>query len=308
MTATDYLKPAAAEPVSSTSADIPPADAVPSPSASEPAVSGAAFFVEQPDSVSDRPHADAPSSTSPPRGEVEGDPAEPPRESAPEVATATADAETTVSAFEVLEDAPPSVSPEPGEVGGGRPEEFVGTVEPSEDSPAQFTTDPAAVETAFTAETQQTLQQELQQALAKSAEYWSLYLGARAEMDNLLKRSEREIQNARRFALQEFIGALLPVKDSLEMGIAAASDTTDIAKLREGSELTLKILTGILEKAGVQELDPTGAKFNPERHEAMATQPSESVEPNTVLHVVQKGYVLNDRLIRPARVILSRAP
>jgi len=154
----------------------------------------------------------------------------------------------------------------------------------------------------------QQLQDQLQQAQAKAEENCYRYLSARAEADNIRKRSEREIQNAHKFALKEFIDALLPVRDSLESGIVAATESADIAKLREGSELTLKMLDSVLEKAGVQELNPAGIKFNPELHEAMVTQPSDRVEPNTVLQVIQKGYLLNDRLIRPARVIVSRTP
>jgi len=156
-------------------------------------------------------------------------------------------------------------------------------------------------------DTLEALQDQLETALAKAEENWNLYLGARAEMENIRKRAERDLQNAHKFALEKFIDELLPVKDSLEMGVAAASETVDINKLREGSELTLRMLTTALEKFGAQEINPVGAKFNPELHEAMAMQPSEQAEPNTVLQVIQKGYVLNDRLIRPAMVIVAQA-
>jgi molecular chaperone GrpE len=151
------------------------------------------------------------------------------------------------------------------------------------------------------------LQGELEQALAKAEENWNLYLGARAELENVRKRGERELQNARKFALKDFVEALLPVKDSLEMGVAAANEVVDVNKLREGSELTLKMLSKAFEQYGVQEINPLGARFNPEWHEAMAMQPSEHAEPNTVLQVIQKGYVLNERLIRPAMVIVAQA-
>lgn len=149
------------------------------------------------------------------------------------------------------------------------------------------------------------LRQQLEQAQAKAEENWKLYLSAHAEADNIRKRSERDIQNAHKFALREFIDALLPVKDSLESGVA--SETADAAQLREGSELTLKMLVGVLEKFGVQEINPLGEKFDPALHEAMAMQPSDRTEPNTVLYVIQKGYSLNDRLVRPARVIVAQA-
>jgi molecular chaperone GrpE len=152
-----------------------------------------------------------------------------------------------------------------------------------------------------------TLQRDLDQALAKADEHWKLYLGAHAEMENLRKRTERDVQNAHKFALERFFNELLPVRDSLELGLAAAEETTDIAKLREGVDLTLKQLTAAMEKFGVHEVNPVGARFDPHQHEAMAMAPTDQAEPNTVMQVVQKGYVLNDRLIRPAKVIVAQA-
>ena len=151
------------------------------------------------------------------------------------------------------------------------------------------------------------LQRELDQALTKADEHWKLYLGAHAEMENLRKRAEREVQNAHKFALERFFGELLPVRDSLELGLAAASDVVDIAKLREGVELTLRQLTTAMEKFGAREVNPLGAKFDPGQQEAMAMLPTDQAEPNTVVQVVQKGYLLNERLIRPAKVIVAQA-
>ena len=151
------------------------------------------------------------------------------------------------------------------------------------------------------------LQRELDQALAKADEHWKLYLGAHAEMENLRKRAEREVQNAHKFALERFFSELLPVRDSLELGLAAASDAVDIAKLREGVELTLRQLTTAMEKFGAREVDPLGARFDPGQQEAMAMLPTDQAEPNTVVQVVQKGYLLNERLIRPAKVIVAQA-
>ncbi|HRD67932.1 MAG TPA: nucleotide exchange factor GrpE [Candidatus Competibacter sp.] len=151
------------------------------------------------------------------------------------------------------------------------------------------------------------LQRDLDQALAKADEHWKLYLGAHAEMENLRKRTERDVQNAHKFALERFFGELLPVRDSLEMGLAAANGAVDVAKLREGVELTLKQLATAMEKFGARELNPVGAKFNPAEHEAMAMVPGGQAEPNTVVQVIQKGYVLNERLIRPAKVLVAQA-
>ncbi len=149
----------------------------------------------------------------------------------------------------------------------------------------------------------------LEDARTKADENWNQCLRLQAEIDNLHKRSQRDIENAHKYGLEKFANALLPVRDSLEMGIAAAvqGQNVDPAKLIEGSELTLKMLAGVLEKFGITELNPQGESFNPQFHEAMSIQPREDVAPNTVVMVVQKGYLLNDRLIRPAMVIVSKA-
>ncbi len=168
---------------------------------------------------------------------------------------------------------------------------------------------PEAEEPAGLAEhdTLEQLQQELEEARAKAEENWSLYLRSRAEADNVRRRAERDVANAHKFALEKFIGELLPIRDSLELGLAAARESVDVEKLKEGTDLTLKMLNAALDKARVKEIDPQGERFDPQFHEAMAMQPSAEVEPNTVLHVVQKGYTLNERLVRPAMVIVSRA-
>lgn len=156
-------------------------------------------------------------------------------------------------------------------------------------------------------DTLEALQRELEETKAKADEHWKLFLGARAEMENMRKRTERELANAHKYALEKFVKDLLPVKDNLERGISHAGEAADLNKLIEGSELTLKDFADALAKVGVEEVDPQGQKFDPARHQAMSMQPSAEAEPNTVLHVVQKGYVLNDRLIRPALVIVAQA-
>ena len=133
-------------------------------------------------------------------------------------------------------------------------------------------------------------------------------LRALADTENLRKRAERDLANAHKFALERFAAELLPVKDSLEMGVAAAADeAADVSRLKEGSELTLKMLAAALEKFNILEINPLNEPFNPEYHEAMSMQERGDVAPNTVVTVVQKGYLLNDRLVRPAMVIVSRA-
>lgn len=147
----------------------------------------------------------------------------------------------------------------------------------------------------------------LEDARAKADEHYSQLLRTQAEMENLRKRSARELENAHKFALEKFMNELLPVRDSLELGLAAASDNgqAGVEKLKEGMELTLKMLGDAMAKFGVQQVDPQGQKFNPELHQAMSMQEASEHEPNTVLTVVQKGYQLNERLIRPALVIVS---
>ncbi|MFQ5488760.1 MAG: nucleotide exchange factor GrpE [Gammaproteobacteria bacterium] len=146
----------------------------------------------------------------------------------------------------------------------------------------------------------------LQDAQAKADEYWNQLLRVKADLENFQRRAERDLENAHKFALENFVRELLPVIDSLEMGLAAAREEgADLAKVVEGIDLTLKMLQGAVEKFGVQAVNPAGEKFDPERHQAMTTQPSEEVAPNTVLDVYQKGYLLNDRLIRPAMVVVS---
>ena len=197
---------------------------------------------------------------------------------------------------------------EPTPESGARPE--VSRVNPAAVEPAPAASAPAdegEAEILVNREEFEALQRDLDQALAKADEHWKLYLGAHAEMENLRKRTERDVQNAHKFALERFFGELLPVRDSLEMGLAVAGDAVDVAQLREGVELTLKQLATAMEKFGARELNPVGAKFNPAEHEAMAMVPTDQAEPNTVVQVVQKGCVLNERLVRSAMVLVAQA-
>ncbi len=158
------------------------------------------------------------------------------------------------------------------------------------------------------AESVEQLRRQLADATQKTFENWEKFLRSQAEIENLRRRSEKELQNAHKYALEKFARELVNVVDSLELGIqAAAGNAPEVAKLREGSELTLKQFLSVLEKFGIAPIDPVGEKFNPERHQAMAVQPTSEAEPNTVMRVVQKGYLLNDRLLRPAMVIIAQA-
>ncbi len=151
------------------------------------------------------------------------------------------------------------------------------------------------------------LRSELEQAKARAEENWNEFLRSRAELDNVRRRAERDVAQANRYAVEKFATELLAVKDSLEMGLDASQETVaDPAKLREGTELTLRLLNQVLERFQVDEIDPQGERFDPSRHEAMAAQESAEHDPNTVIHVVQKGYQLGERLLRPAMVIVAR--
>lgn len=148
----------------------------------------------------------------------------------------------------------------------------------------------------------------LQAARAKADEHYDRLARAHAEMENLKRRHAQELEKAHKFALERFVKELLGVWDSLELGHAAAQDEgADVAKLREGTELTLKMLVDVMGKFGVEQIDPMGEPFDPEYHQAMATVPRDDVPPNTVVDVIQKGYVLNGRLVRPALVAVSKA-
>ncbi|VAW58742.1 Heat shock protein GrpE [hydrothermal vent metagenome] len=152
------------------------------------------------------------------------------------------------------------------------------------------------------------LMDRLDLAEKKATENWDQLLRTKAEMDNIRRRTQKDLENAHKFALEKFISELLAVKDSLELGIMATDqDNASVESLREGSEMTLSMLTGVFEKFNVVELNPEGEKFNPEHHQAMAMQPAADCEPNTVMDVMQKGYLLNDRLVRPAMVVVSKA-
>ncbi len=153
------------------------------------------------------------------------------------------------------------------------------------------------------------LKAKLQEAEQKAAENWDQLLRIKAEMENMRRRTQRDLENAHKYALEKFAAELLPVKDSLELGLQAAEQASgSIENLRQGTELTLNMLSQAFEKFNLQELNPQGEKFNPEHHQAMSLQENAEVEANTVLAVMQKGYLLNDRLVRPAMVLVSKAP
>ena len=186
----------------------------------------------------------------------------------------------------------------------------------------QQTAEPEEMETAAEAEAEEAvaeqtghsaeeLQLQLEDARAKADEHWDKLTRLQAELDNTRRRAERDVEQAHKYGVEKFAEELLPVKDSLELGLNAASNESEgeaIDKLREGTELTLKMLTSAMEKFGIQEVNPVGERFDPQYHQAMSMQESEEHPVDTVVAVMQKGYTIHDRVLRPAMVMVSKGP
>ncbi len=149
-----------------------------------------------------------------------------------------------------------------------------------------------------------TLEQRLKEAELSAQEHHDAWLRAKAETDNIRKRSQTEIAGAHKFAVENFATELLAVKDSLEAALASENATVD--SMRAGVEITLRQMKAVFEKFSLKEDDPAGRKFDPHLHQAISTVESD-LEPNTVVQVLQKGYLLHDRVIRPALVIVAKS-
>jgi molecular chaperone GrpE len=154
------------------------------------------------------------------------------------------------------------------------------------------------------ADREPSLDDQLRKAELAAREHQEAWLRAKAEADNIRKRAQAEIASAHKFALENFAAELLAVKDSLEAALAAQNATVE--SLRSGVELTLKQLVAAFDRFSITEVNPIGQKFDPHRHQAISTQASDA-DPNTVVQVLQKGYLLHERVIRPALVIVSKA-
>jgi molecular chaperone GrpE len=151
----------------------------------------------------------------------------------------------------------------------------------------------------------ESIEDQLAAALKKADDNWDQFLRTKAEMENLRRRNQKDVENAHKYGLEKLINELIPIKEGMELGMAVEDATVD--SLHEGMQLTLNMFSTAFDKLAVEEINPVDEKFDPELHQAMTMQPSDDVEPNTVLQVLQKGYRLNDRLIRPAMVIVSKA-
>jgi molecular chaperone GrpE len=171
-------------------------------------------------------------------------------------------------------------------------------VEEPQETDATQATDTAQEETE-----QSPLEKELEEAKVKADENWDKYLRLQAEMDNLRRRNEKQVEDAHKYAVKNFAESLLPVVDSLEMGMQAEGD---VDKIREGMDLTLKQLLDAMRKYKLEVVDPEGEPFNPDLHQAISMQPSDQHEDNHVVSVMQKGYTLNGRLMRPAMVMVCK--
>ena len=155
-----------------------------------------------------------------------------------------------------------------------------------------------------TAESTPSLEEMIRQAELKAEEHHDAWLRAKAETENVRRRAQEDIAKAAKFAVEKFAGELLAVKDSLEA--ALATETPSVESLKSGSELTLKQLVAAFEKSNLREINPLGEKFDPNVHQAISMLESDQ-EPNTVVTVLQKGYLLADRVLRPALVIVAKA-
>jgi molecular chaperone GrpE len=153
---------------------------------------------------------------------------------------------------------------------------------------------------------------QMEQALIKAEEelvtHRDAMLRMQAEMDNLRKRLIRDLEKSRKFALERIMKDILQVRDSLELGLETDSGSATAEQLREGQALTFKMLDKVLKDHDLELIDPAGKAFDPELHQAMTVLPSEEFEDNSVMEVLQKGFKLHDRLIRPAMVVVSRKP
>jgi molecular chaperone GrpE len=188
-----------------------------------------------------------------------------------------------------------------------QPEENIEQNTPEDSDPGK-PTEQAATEEATGAEP--TVDDQLEIARAEAEQNREKYLLAAAEAENIRKRAQNEIAQARKFAIEKFAAELLSVRDSLELASATRIDSENgeaMTRMREGLELTLKQLDSVFEKFEITALDPKGEKFNPDHHQAMTMVEHKELDPNHVVDVMQKGYLLKDRLLRPAMVVVSKA-
>ncbi|MCZ6724117.1 MAG: nucleotide exchange factor GrpE [Gammaproteobacteria bacterium] len=154
---------------------------------------------------------------------------------------------------------------------------------------------------------EESVEQQLDRAQSTIKDYWDQIMRLKAEIENNQKRAARDIENAHKFVLRNFAESLLPIVDSMEMGQQVAkAENANLETIVEGAQMTMDMFIQVLEKHGLQQLDPVGEKFDPEQHQAISMIEAEDAESNTVVSVMQKGFLLNDRLVRPAMVVVAK--
>ncbi|MCL4781122.1 MAG: nucleotide exchange factor GrpE [Gammaproteobacteria bacterium] len=178
---------------------------------------------------------------------------------------------------------------------------------PDPEQPTAETADAGAAGQGTPADPVAELREALSRADATAADNWNRYLRSVAEMENVRKRAARDIEAARRAGIEKLATELLVIADTLEMGIESGA-TASAESLLAGKQATLRLLQAAFDKFNIEVVDPAGYRFDPQLHEAMSMQPSSTAEPNSVLAVLQKGYRIGDRLLRPARVIVAGEP
>ena len=152
------------------------------------------------------------------------------------------------------------------------------------------------------------LRDALEAEKSRAEKQWDIAVRAKAEAENMRRRAERDVEKAHRYSVEKLLKELLPVLDSLEQGLASIDPEDEaLQAVHHGMELTHKIFLDTIAKSGVVKLEADGAMFDPIKHEAMSMQVNADVEPGTILHVVQQGYTLHERLLRPARVVVAKA-
>jgi molecular chaperone GrpE len=189
-----------------------------------------------------------------------------------------------------------------------RPTPRAGSGQQPEGAPAEAEAAAGAAGPGASDDGPESLAARLREVEEKAESYRDQALRAQAEAENTRRRAARDVENAHKYALEKFAAELLPVLDSLEKAVEVASATEGAGSIAEGVELSLKLFLSVLEKHGIERIDPTGEPFDPQRHEAMTMVPSEHAEPNSVLEVMQRGYLLNGRLVRAAKVVVAKAP
>ncbi len=175
----------------------------------------------------------------------------------------------------------------------------------SQDAPSDLQSPPPATERDAQAAADRALEDPLRKAVAEAAEMKDAWMRARAETDNVRRQAQADVAKAHKYAIEKFAGDLLAVKDALEQTLVAGASVS-VETLRAGAELTLKSLAAAFSRAGISEIDPVGQKFDPHSQQAMQAVESDQA-PNTVVTVFQKGYLINDRVLRPALVTVAKA-